>query len=79
MAKEYMSDFFVGRADRSFSLSLIFVDNPRSSGARQRIEPLPFGVEALTEGSFIVIDENPKSVRRGLPQGSIRMFGCVSG
>jgi len=51
-----------------------FVDNARSSGARHRVEPLPFGVEALTEDVFLAIDENPKSVKRGLPLGSIRMF-----
>lgn len=67
MANEYVSDFFVGRADLTFSPSLTLVDNARSSGARQRVEPLPLGVEALTERLLIVIDENPKSVRRGLP------------
>ena len=78
IANEYVSDFFVGRADLTLSASPAFFDSTRSSGARQRVEPLPFGVEALTERLFIVIDENPKSVRRGLPWGSMRMFDCFS-
>ena len=73
-----MSDFFVGRTVLALSLSFDFVDSTRSSGARHRVDPLPFGVEALTERLFIVIDENPKSVRRGLPPGPIRIFDCVS-
>ena len=78
IASEYVSDFFVGRMDLECSLSFGFVESRRSSGARQRVEPLPFGVEALTETFFVVIEENPKSVRRGLPSGSMRMLDCVS-
>jgi len=75
MASEYMSDFFVGRINVKPS----GVTNiPRSSGAFQRLEPLPFGTESLNEAIFLVVDESPKSVRRGLPLGSIRMFVCVS-
>lgn len=77
IANEYVSDLIVGRVSLALSISLGFVDNRRSSGARQRVEPLPFGEEALTEREFIVIDENPKSVRRGLPSGPIRMFDCA--
>ena len=78
MANENVSDIYVGRTDSDFPLSFAFVDNARSSGARQRVEPLPFGVEALAEKLFIVIDENPKSVKRGLPLRSIRMFDWIS-
>lgn len=77
IANEYVSDFFVGRTVLVFSLSFTFVDNARSSGARQRMEPLPFVEEALAERLFIVIEENPKSVRRGLRLRSMRMFDCI--
>jgi hypothetical protein len=40
--------------------------------------PSRFGVEALTEQMFRVTDENPKSVNRGAPLGSIRTFDCLS-
>ena len=78
IASEYMSDFFVGRMNMTMSGPFCFTGNARSSGAFQRIEPLPFGVESLAEEIFLVVDESPKSVRRGLPVGSIRMFACVS-
>jgi len=52
--------------------------NGRSSGAFQRVEPLLLGVESLIEEMSLVVDESPKSVRRGFPLGSIRMFTCVS-
>ena len=78
IASEYTSDFIVGRASLSFSSSFAFRDNARSSGARQRVEPLPVAVEAWNEKVFLVIDDNPKSVKRGFPLGSIRIFDCVS-
>ena len=78
MANEYVSDLYVGRMDLCFSLCFAFVDNRRSSGAHQRIEPpRQFRLGALTGRLSIVIDEPLKSVRRGLPSESIRMFRCV--
>ena len=77
MANEYTSDLFVARTGLDPSLFLILIDNSRSSGARQRVDPFPFGVEALAERPSIVIDESPKSVRRGVPSESIRMFDWI--
>lgn len=70
IANEYASDFSVGWENLTLSWAFAFAENARSSGARQRVEHLPFVVR--------VIDESPKSVRRGLPVGSIRMFDCLS-
>ena len=38
-----------------------------------------FGVEALTESMFLVIEQRPKSERRGLPSPSMRIFGWKDG
>ena len=35
----------------------------------------PWGVEALTDVTFFVIEERPKSARRGLPWTSMRTLG----
>ena len=78
IASEYVSDFFVGRMSVTLSRPFGFIDNARSSGAFQRVEPLPFGVESLAEETFLAVDESPKSARRGLPLRSIRTFACVS-
>ena len=78
IASEYISDLFVGRMNVTLSAPFSFTGNPRSSGAFQRVEPLLFGVESLTEEMSLVVDESPKSVRRGLPLRSIRTFACVS-
>ena len=68
----------MGRAGLVLFWPLAFVDNARSSGARQRIEPLPNGTGVLAESTSPVIDETPKSVRRGTPLGPIKTFGCLS-
>ena len=47
----------------------------RSSGAQYRTVQPWFGVEALTESMFLVIEQRPKSERRGLPPLSTRIFG----
>jgi len=66
----YMSDLTVG--GRFLRLS---ENASRSSGADQRTVPPLWGVEALTEMEFLVIEERPKSARRGLPFESMRMLG----
>jgi len=78
IASEYMSDFFVGRMNLTMSGPFSPTGNARSSGAFQRVEPLLLGVESLNEETSLVVDESPKSVRRGLPLRSIRTFACVS-
>ena len=76
IASEYTSDLVVGLMNLFFSLSFAFVDKARSSGAHQRGELLD--IEGLAKNPFLVVDDSPKSVRRGFPVGSIRMFDCVS-
>ena len=66
----YTSDLTVGL--RFLRLS---ENTSRSSGAAQRIVPPVWGVDALTEMAFFVIEERPKSARRGLPLESMRMLG----
>ena len=67
----YMSDLTVG------ACFLRLPENTaRSSGAAQRTVPPLCGVDALTEMGFFVIEESPKSARRGLPFTSMRMLGC---
>lgn len=66
----YMSDLMVGVI---FSRSL--ENMPSSSGAVQRIVLPPWGVDALTEAGFFVIEDSPKSARKGLPFESMRMLG----
>ena len=68
----------MGRMNVAMSGPFCFTGNARSSGAFQRVEPLLFGVESLNEEMSLVVDESPKSVRRGLPLRSIRTFACVS-
>ena len=67
----------MGRMNVTLSTPFGFTSNARSSGAFQRVEPLLFGMESLNE-EILMVDESPKSVRRGLPLRSIRMFACVS-
>jgi len=66
----YTSDLVVG-----IGFLLLSVSALRSSGADQRSVPPLWGVEALTEVVFFVIEKSPKSARRGLPFSSIRMLG----
>ena len=66
----YTSDSVVGTG-----FPLLLVSALRSSGAHQRSVPPLWGVEALTEVAFFVIEERPKSARRGLPFSSMRMLG----
>jgi len=68
----------VGRMNVTMSGPFNSTGNARSSGAFQRVEPLMLGVESLNEEISLVVDESPKSVRRGLPLRSIRTFACVS-
>jgi hypothetical protein len=66
----YISDLTVGaRFLRSSE------NASRSSGEAQRTVPPLCGVDALTEMAFFVIEERPKSARRGLPFESMRMLG----
>jgi len=64
---EYISDLFVG-------LLLVTSLGSNSSGAQKRSVPPWSGVEALTESLSFVIEQQPKSERRGLPFASIRIF-----
>jgi hypothetical protein len=72
MAIEYMSAFFVN--------PVAFGPNDvKSSGAYQRTALLfDETSDDWNGGTYsISIGGNPKSVRRGLPWGSMRIFDCV--
>jgi len=65
----YMSDLTVGHC-----LLRLSENTSRSSGAVQRIILLPQSADASPEMPFLVIEERPKSARRGLPLESMRML-----
>ena len=68
-----MSDLFVGFGFcfRSFACS----PGMRSSGAEYLVVPPLLGVEALADRMFIVMEQSPKSERRGVPVESTRILG----
>jgi len=69
--KEYTSDSFVG----FLFTSLMAFPRSRSSGAQYRNVQPWWGVEALADSMFLVIEQSPKSVRSGEPLASISIFG----